>query len=364
MDTRSTIILVDDNQAELTMGRNIIKEYYNVIPVNSAAHLFEVLEKVMPELILLDIEMPVMNGYETIIKLKSDERFERFKEIPVIFLTAKNDDASELKGFDLGAMDFVTKPFSGPRLLKRIENQLLISRQRAELKSYTDNLERKVKEKTIEVFHLQSAILATVADLVEFRDKLTGGHIARTQLYLKVLINKMIQEKVYEKETSEWDLDFLLPSSQLHDVGKIAITDMILNKPGKLTDEEFDIMKTHVSVGVEAIETIMSEMESEAENAFLHHALLFVGTHHEKWNGTGYPKGLKEYEIPLEGRLMAIADVYDALISLRAYKHPFTHEEACKTIEDGAGIHFDPVLIDIFRDVKHEFEQIAVEIEK
>ncbi|MCL2380746.1 MAG: response regulator [Treponema sp.] len=359
-DTRHKIILVDDNMANLTMGRNMLKAFYEVYPAPSAAKLFEILENVTPGLVLLDIEMPEMNGYEAIKKLKADPRF---KDIPVIFLTAKSDESSELEGFDLGAVDYISKPFSGPLLLKRIDNQLLIVSQkrdllasRAALKDYADNLEIKVRDKTKEVINLQNAVLATVADLVEFRDKITGGHIHRTQLYLKALVDELVMEGVYTNEVKKWNMDFFLASAQLHDVGKIAISDTILNKPGKLTPEEFEVMKTHVTVGVQAIKKIM---QSADEHAFLDHALLVVGTHHEKWDGTGYPAGLKSENIPLEGRLMAIVDVYDALIADRPYKKGFTHSEACKIIEDGAGTHFDPVLVEVFKKVNADFERAA-----
>ncbi|MCL2303713.1 MAG: response regulator [Planctomycetaceae bacterium] len=357
--SRHKIILVDDNMTNLTIGKNILKTFYMVFPAPSSAKLFEILENVLPDLILLDVAMPEMDGYETIKKLKADPRF---INIPVIFLTAKNDDNSELEGLNLGAMDYISKPFSAPLLLKRISNQLLIVQQKKELlanqaalKDYADNLEIKVKDKTMEVFHLQNAVLATVADLVEFRDKLTGGHIARTTLYLKALVDELLRESLYREEVFDWDMDFFLPSAQLHDVGKIAIPDLILNKSTRLTSEEFEIMKTHVTVGVNAIRKIMANTE---EHAFLRHSLSIAGTHHEKWNGTGYPAGLSGKDIPLEGRLMAIADVYDALISERPYKKASTHEEASLIIEREAGIHFDPVLVDVFRHVKEEFANI------
>ena len=356
MSDRSRIILVDDIIPNLDQGRNILKPYFEVYPAPSGAKLFEILDNILPDLILLDIEMPVMDGYEAMRRLKANPRY---ADIPVIFLTSKDDESSEMEGFDLGAVDYVTKPFSGPLLLKRITNQLLIVQQKNELiksreaiQDYADNLEIKVKEKTAEVFNLQNAILSTVADLVEFRDKLTGGHISRTQSYLQELIEEMIRTGVYADEVSKWDMDFFLPAAQLHDVGKIAISDLILNKPGRLTEEEFEIMKTHVTVGVEAVEHIMSETQG---HAFLRHALLVTGTHHEKWNGSGYPMGLSGLDIPIEGRLMAIADVYDALISVRPYKKAFSHEEACAMIEEGSGTHFDPVLVDVFRNVKDKF---------
>ena len=363
--TRNKIFLVDDVKANLTIGRDLLKTFYEVYPVPSAARLFELLENVIPDLILLDIEMPEMDGYEAIKKLKSEPRF---ADIPVIFLTAKDDNDSEMEGFDLGAADYITKPFSGPLLLKRITNLLMIERQKQELlknqttiKDYADNLEIKIKEKTAEVLELQNAILSTVANLVEFRDELTGGHISRTQRYLQAIIDVIIPNGAYADEISKWNMDFFLPAAQLHDVGKIAISDLILSKPSRLTTEEFEIMKTHVTVGVDAIEQIMSKTK---ENVFLEHALLIAGTHHEKWDGSGYPIGLKGNNIPLEGRLMAIADVYDALISERPYKKAFTHEEACVIIEEGAGSHFDPILIDVFVMVKHKFKQIALKTEE
>ena len=357
MEERSRIVIVDDIITNLDQGRSMLKTFYEVFPAPSAAKLFEILENVIPDLIMLDIEMPEINGYEAIKKLKADPRFE---DIPVIFLTSKDDEDSEIEGFNLGAVDYVTKPFSGPLLIKRIENQLLITRQKKELlkthaalKDYADNLEIKVMEKTAEVVDLQNAILDTVADLVEYRDKLTGGHNTRTQCYLKAIVDEMAREGVYEDELSRWNMDFFLHAAQLHDVGKIAISDLILNKPAKLSPEEFEIMKTHVPMGVDAIEQIMNKTKG---SAFLNHALLIAGTHHERWDGAGYPIGLKGSCIPLEGRLMAIADVYDALVSERPYKEPYPAWKACEIIEDGAGSHFDPVLVEVFKKAKNQFE--------
>ena len=352
-DGRRKIIMVDDNRANLDMGRNMLKPFYEVYPAQSANKFFEILENVLPDLVLLDIEMPEMNGYEAIKKMKADSRFD---DIPVIFLTAKSDESSELEGFELGASDYVSKPFSAPLLFKRIENQLLIVRQKKALKDYADNLEIKVRDKTKEVFNLQNAVMATVADLVEFRDKLTGGHVARTQLYLKALTEELIKGGIYSDEIKRWDMDFFLPSAQLHDVGKIAISDLILNKPGKLSPEEFEVMKTHVIIGIDAIERIMTITE---EHAFLNYAFLIAGTHHEKWDGSGYPLKQKGRNIPLEGRLMAIADVYDALITNRPYKKAFTHEDSCRIIEEGSGTHFDPVLVEVFKKVEAEFKKVS-----
>jgi putative two-component system response regulator len=360
---RKTIIMVDDNIANLTMGKSMLRTFYQVIPVPSADRMFATLEKITPDLILLDIDMPEMNGYEAIELLKADDHL---GNIPVIFLTALSDESNELEGFDLGAADYITKPFSAPLLLKRIEKELTIVRQKkdlleaqAKLRSHLDNLEAMVQEKTDIILHLHDVVLATVVDMVEFRDKYTGWHVIRTQRYMKALLDEMTKVGVYADEISGWDINSVVQAAKLHDVGKIAVPDAILCKPGRLTDDEFGQMKSHVEAGTDAIERIISNTN---DYSFLNHALHIAGTHHEKWNGSGYPLGLKGKNIPLEGRLMAIADVYDALISARPYKEAMPHEKACKIITEGAGTHFDPVLVDVFEKTKGVFEQIAKEI--
>jgi putative two-component system response regulator len=316
--------------------------------------MFDLLENVTPDLILLDIEMPDMNGYQAIKILKDQPSWQ---EIPVIFLTSKTDEGSELEGLSLGAIDYVAKPFSAPLLLKRIANHLINESRKKQLKEFNANLEEMVNQKTAQVFQLQNAVLTTVADLVEFRDDVTGGHVSRTQKYLQILLDKMIADGKYLEVIANWDMDYFLPSAQLHDVGKIAISDNILNKPGKLTPEEFEIMKTHTTIGVEAIKRIE---QNAAEHAFLHHAKLIAGTHHEKWDGSGYPQGLSGEDIPLEGRLMAIADVYDALISARPYKIPLNTQDAQDIIREGSGTHFDPVLVEVFTEVEDQFSAVAI----
>jgi len=358
--TRKTIFIVDDNHTNLTTGRNMLMTFYQVIPAPSAQVMFENLEIVIPDLILLDIEMPEMNGYDAIKKLKSDERW---KDVPVIFLTAKDDSDSELEGLDLGAVDYVTKPFFAPMLLKRIEKELLIVKQKKallatqkELQDHLENLETLVHEKADTVMMLQNAVFDTVIEMVEFRDNYTGGHITRTQHYLKILFDEIHKGCVYADEIADWDMSAILAAAKLHDVGKIAVSDVILGKNAKLSEDEFETMKAHVTVGVDAIEKIVKKT---GEDGFYNHAIRMAGTHHEKWNGSGYPIGLKGNNIPLEGRLMAIADVYDALISKRQYKDPMPHEKACEIIEGGSGTQFDPVLIDVFLKVKDQFAKVA-----
>jgi len=297
--------------------------------------------------------MPEMNGYEAIRKLKDSKTY---SEIPVIFVTAMDGEGDELEGLSLGAIDYVTKPFSAPLLLKRIENHLDAIAKKRELQQFNEHLEDSIKVKTRQVSELQSAVLSTVANLVEFRDDVTGAHIERTQLYLEVLVKTMMREKVYARQTEGWDINYLIQSAKLHDVGKIGISDLILNKPGKLTPEEFEIMKTHPEIGVRTIKQIE---ENAPDHSFLKHACRIAGFHHEKWDGTGYPYGFKGEDIPLEGRLMAIADVYDAIISERPYKPAFPAREAERYIESQRGRHFDPLLVDVFTQVSDRFARIA-----
>jgi putative two-component system response regulator len=350
---RQILFLVDDNMTNLTMGKNMLRDTYDVFLVPSGQKLFTILEKVKPDLILLDIEMPGMNGYEACRRLRADTRY---ADILVIFLSAKNDSGSELEGLSLGAIDYISKPFSPPLLLKRIENHLTMSYQKQKLKTYNDLLQNMVEKRTYQVEELQSAILSTMAEMLEFRDAITGGHIERTGSFLKLLVDSMLKENIYREELLPWDLEHLISSAQLHDVGKIAISDMILNKPGLLSPEEFEIMKQHASIGEEAIKGIM---EKTSENDFLFHARFFAASHHERWDGSGYPRGLKGKAIPLQGRIMAIADVYDALISRRPYKRPLSPAESKKIILEGRGTHFDPALTDLFDKLSGEFAAVA-----
>ena len=353
MDIDNTIVIVDDDITNLTVAENILAGKYNVVTIPSGDKLFRLLEKLTPDLILLDIEMPGMNGYEVIKKLKDSEQT---KNITVIFLTATIDPASEVKGLSLGAHDYITKPFSPELLLKRVEMHLLLEQQRKELLNHNKCLEVTVGEKTGAILKLKNTILKTIAGLVESRDSVTGGHIERTQNYLKLLVRKMIEQEVYHDELASWDIPLFVMSSQLHDVGKIAIRDCILLKTDKLTREEFEEIKSHAIIGANVIRKIMKETD---ENAFLIHAETLALNHHEKWDGSGYPAGLKGTEIPLEGRLMAIVDVYDALTQIRPYKEAVSHEDSVKIITDGSGTHFDPKLVDVFLSCEEEFDKVA-----
>ncbi|MDR0948754.1 MAG: response regulator [Lachnospiraceae bacterium] len=330
-----TVFVVDDNDTNLVAAKTALEGTYRTLTIPSAARMFKLAEKIKPDLILLDVEMPECDGFTALEQMQLDPVL---AQIPVIFLTARQDSDTEVRGFELGAVDFINKPFSTPILLKRIESHI-----------ETDKL---IKDSQKSLRNIQNAMLSVIAELVENRDKVTGGHIERTQQYLKILVDELIRTGVYADQISKWDLNLLLPSAQLHDVGKITISDLILNKPGKLTDEEFAVIRKHATEGERIIEEIMQKTD---DDGFLMHAKMFAGYHHEKWDGSGYPRGLSGMQIPLEGRIMAIADVYDALVSARPYKKPFPHEKAVEIIIGDCGTHFDPCIVDAFVNVAEDF---------
>jgi putative two-component system response regulator len=337
-----TIFIVDDSDTNLSMAEAALEDIYRLMTMPSAAKMFTLLEKITPDLILLDIEMPEMNGFDALAKLKAGNNW---TNIPVIFLTGRNDAGAEARGLDLGAVDFITKPFSAPVLLNRIKTHL--------------DIDEIIREKTAQLHRLQNSIVSVLANMVENRDKGTGGHIERTSAYIKILINEMKERGVYNDEIRGWDVEKIISSARMHDLGKISITDIIMNKPGKLTDEEYETMKTHAIEGERIIDEIIART---GEGEFLRNARLFAGCHHERWDGKGYPRGLRGAEIPLQGRIMAIVDVYDALVSERPYKKPFPEEEAVKIIMENAGTHYDPKIAEVFFQVKDMFKSIKVDL--
>jgi putative two-component system response regulator len=334
-----TIFVVDDSDTNLSMAEVALEEQYRVMTMPSAAKMFTLLQKVIPDLILLDIEMPVMDGFEALKKLKAETSW---MDIPVIFLTGRTDADVEVRGFELGAVDFVTKPFSAPVLLNRIKTHL--------------DIDKIIRERTAQLNRLQNSIVSVLANIVESRDKGTGGHIERTSAYIKILINEMMKHGLYLNEICDWDMEKIISSARMHDLGKISITDMIINKPGRLTEEEYEIIKTHALEGERIIDEIIAQT---GEGDFLRNARLFAGCHHERWDGKGYPHGLKENQIPLQGRIMAIVDVYDALVSERPYKRAFSNEEAVKIIMESAGTHYDPKIADVFFKARELFKAVV-----
>jgi putative two-component system response regulator len=330
-----TVFVIDDIASNLVTAQKALSADYKVLTMQSAEKMFKLLEKVQAELILLDIQMPDMDGFEAMRVLKTNPNW---KAIPVIFLTAEQDPESEERGLELGAIDYIYKPFS-PNVLRR----------RVAMHIETDKL---IKESQKSLRNMQSAMISVIAEMVESRDTITGTHIERTQRYVEILVNKIIEKHLYPEDVSTWDLTLLIPSVQMHDLGKISVRDAILNKPGKLTDEEFKQIQSHTTEGVRIIDDIMAKTH---DDGFLRYAKLFAGYHHEKWDGSGYPYHLRGEAIPLQGRIMAIADVYDALVTARPYKEPMTHEEAVEVIKRDSGVHFDPTLVEIFEEAADDF---------
>ncbi|MBE6011461.1 MAG: response regulator [Lachnospiraceae bacterium] len=346
-DEKKVILVVDDDPNNLKLLQEILKDKYKVYASPSAYRALHFLEKRIPNLILLDIEMPEMNGYEFIQSLKKDYRW---AEIPVIFLTASEGRDKEQRAFELGAVDYVLKPISPSVVMARIELH-------TELQSYKKDLEKMVENKTLQLLKTQDIALELLANVTATRDNETGAHIKRTTIFAELLVNNLMKLSHPKYIVTEDFKENLVKSAKLHDIGKVAIPDNILRKPGKLTADEFNIIKQHTVFGARILDSAIGELGDDSY--FLYIARQLVISHHEWWDGTGYPYGLKGEEIPLAGRIMAIADVYDALISKRPYKEPFNHDFAMDIIHRESGTHFDPVLLKLSHEVMEKFYEVA-----
>lgn len=352
MDRQKTIMIVDDTEMNIVILVEALKEDYDLIVAINGLEAIEILEEEKPDLILLDIMMPEMNGYEVLKKLKSEHTLE---QIPVILLSAITDSDSKTKGFSLGAVDYITKPFEIVEVKARVKTQLRLEEVRLVLENQNTILEEKVKERTNLLERTNSAAIYCLAALAETRDPDTGEHLKRTQKYIKELALELQKVDKYKDILTNEYIDLLYKSAPLHDIGKVGIRDSILLKPGKLTKEEFEEMKKHTIYGEQSLMVGINEL---GEDSFLTLAKEIALTHHEKWDGSGYPKGLSKEEIPISGRLMALSDVYDALISKRVYKEAFTHDEAKVIILEGRGTHFDPDVVDAFIKTEAIFFEI------
>ena len=299
--------------------------------------------------------MPEMDGYEVITHLKADERT---REIPVIFLTAKVEVEDEQRGLELGAVDYITKPISPPIVLARVRTHLDLKKARDFLKDRNKHLEEEVRQRTREVAAVQDVTIHAMASLAETRDNETGNHIRRTQWYVKLIAEKLRHLPRFRAVLdSDKTIDLLFKSAPLHDIGKVGIQDRILLKPGHFEPEEFEIMKGHPRLGLDAI--VAAEQSLDLDLPFLKIAKEIAYSHQEKWDGSGYPEGLSGDDIPVSARIMAIADVYDALVSRRVYKEGMPHEQALGIIVEGKGSHFDPDIVDAFLEVADECRAIA-----
>jgi putative two-component system response regulator len=353
---KPTVLVVDDTPDNLTLMSGLLKDKYKVKIANNGERALKVaMTGTPPDIILLDIMMPVMDGYETCRHLKENSET---RDIPVIFLTAKAEVEDEMKGFELGAVDYITKPISPPIVMARVHTQLQLKRVRDYLKDQNAFLEAEVQQRTREVVAVQEVTILAMASLAETRDNDTGNHIRRTQFYVKALADKLrTHDRFRHLLDDDKTIDLLFKSAPLHDIGKVGIPDQILLKPGRFTPEEFEIMKTHTALGRDAI--IAAERRLGLELPFLAYAKEIAYSHQEKWDGTGYPEGLSGDDIPISGRLMAVADVYDALICRRVYKEGMPHEKAVGIICEGSGTHFDPDIVAAFTEIAGDFIEIA-----
>jgi putative two-component system response regulator len=348
------ILLVDDETFYLDVLVELLKTDYQVsVAKNGAQALQRSLAEPHPDLILLDVLLPDTDGYEICRQLKAQSET---SAIPVIFLTIKNDIEDEIKGFDLGAVDYITKPISPPVLLSRVRTHLALTQTRRILENQNQLLEQRVRERTSEISRTQDVAIFCLASLAETRDSETGNHIRRTQHYVKLLSEYLKEQPVYEDYLDEVTIDLLFKSAPLHDIGKVGVPDRILLKPGKLNELEWHEMKKHTIYGHVAL---LRAEEEQGSTSFLQVAREVVVSHHERWDGRGYPAGLKGEAIPVSGRLMALADVYDALISRRVYKEPYPHQEAVSYILKQRGAQFDPQVVDAFEVLQDRFEQVA-----
>lgn len=339
------ILLIDDDEQSLEIASNVLDELYDVICINDAQNAFEAAKLKNPDLILMDLNMPGVSGFDLFKEFAADSKVSK---IPVIFLTADNSVESEIVGLELGAVDFIIKPFVPPIMLKRIKRAILMS-------DYQQNLESLVKEKIAEISRLHQELIESMANLIESRDSDTGEHVKRTSACVQIVANSLRSEPYYNARLSDSMIENIVEMAPMHDIGKITISDAILQKPGRLTKEEFDIMKSHTTEGKKIIIRDLAKIETPER---LEIAANIAEFHHEKWNGEGYPMGLEGEDIPLCARIMAIADVFDALVSKRCYKDAMTFDQAFKIIEESTGSHFDPIIGKVFLEQKDQIIEL------
>ncbi len=354
-DQQPSIMVVDDTAQNLALMSELLRPQYRVVVANSGERALKLLHAgKQPDLILLDVMMPEMDGYEVIRRLKADPETER---IPVVFLTAKSEVEDEAMGLSLGAVDYITKPISPPIVLARVQTHITLKASADFLRNKAAFLEAEVAKRTWQVEAIQDVTVLAMSSLAETRDNETGNHILRTQRYVRCLAEHLRDHPRFKALLTPEYIQLLFKSAPLHDIGKIGIPDHILLKPGKLTPEEFEIMKTHTTIGYESI--VRAEKSMSGAVSFLRLAKEIALSHQEKWDGSGYPEALRGDAIPVSARLMALADVYDALISKRVYKPAFGHEVSVRIISAGRNKHFDPDIVDAFLAVHEEFRAIA-----
>jgi putative two-component system response regulator len=353
--SQAIVLVVDDTPDNLAVMSSLLKGSYKVRVANNGERALQLARaEPRPDIILLDIMMPGLSGYDVIRALKADSHT---RHIPVIFLTAMSAADDERLGLELGAADYITKPISPPIVLARVRTQLENKAAADFLRDQNSFLDDEINRRGKELAAIQDVTILAMASLAETRDSDTGNHIRRTQHYVRVLAQELQTHPRFGYFLTDPTIDALYKSAPLHDIGKVGIPDRILLKPGRFTPDEFEIMKTHTTLGRAAILAAEKQLGMEVE--FLRHAKDIAYYHQEKWDGSGYPEGLQGEAIPISARLMAVADVYDALISRRVYKEGMPHEKAVAIIREGRGSHFDPDMVDAFLKLEVGFRAIA-----
>lgn len=343
---KNIILVVDDDKTNLTLAQKILLPSYRIAATNSGMAALKYLENHQPDLILLDINMPDMDGFEVMGKLRQNEKTAM---IPVIFLTADNLAETEVKCFQMGAMDFVTKPFIPDILLSRVGKTLELDQYRHNLENMVKEQADKITENARRLSRIQESVIVGMANLIESRDGSTGKHVKNTQMYVKMIADELHKRNLFPAELTEKYIQDLCKAAPLHDVGKIKVPDSVLQKPGKLTPEEFDTMKLHTTYSRKIIKMIIGDVEDDHYVQIVEDIAMY---HHERWDGTGYPTGLAEDSIPLAARIMAVADVFDALYEERCYKPPIRPiERIMQIMSEGRGTQFDPTIIDVFMEM-------------
>lgn len=364
---RQTVLIVDDTPQNITVLGELLHPHYAVRAANSGERALRAAHSdPRPDIILLDVMMPGMDGYEVLQRLHAERET---RDIPVIFVTAMDSAESEERGLELGAVDYITKPIKPAIVLARVRAHLELKHARDRLANQNEWLEREVARRMSENLLVQDLSMRALACLAEARDTDTGHHILRTQAYVDILAHQLEHHERFADALADGRLDMVVKAAPLHDLGKVGIPDAILLKPGRLTPEEFEVMKTHAAIGADAISQAMRDALAAADDnmaaqapgafAFLQVAREIALSHHEKWDGSGYPAGLAGDTIPAAGRLMALADVFDALTCTRVYKKPMPIDQASQIITEGRGTHFDPDVVDAYLACRERFAEIA-----
>jgi putative two-component system response regulator len=355
-----TILVVDDMPENIELLADILLPHYRVRVANSGVRALEAAKKdPRPNLILLDVMMPEMDGYEVLQLLRTDERT---RNIPVVFVTALDSDIDEVAGLYSGASDYIPKPVRPPIVLARVRTQIELASARELLRVENAALEVEIQRRMRQNLVVQDVAMRALACLAEARDADTGRHLMRTQHYVRFLAEELASHPQFQGYLTPERIELFVKAAPLHDIGKVGIPDHILHKPAKLTPQEWDVMKTHSKIGADAIRRAVAEQSDKDGLDFLEVAAEIAEAHHEKWDGSGYPAGLVGEAIPLSARLMAVADVFDALSSKRVYKEAFDFERAFSIVTEGRGSHFDPKSVDAFLARAEDFKRIAFEL--